>query len=137
MLTLTLIKEVGAPAVSEKAVKKIAAALNREIKTKQKLHVNLVLVSDNAIRKINRIYRKQNKVTDVLSFRYDEQNGEIFIAYPRAQKQAKDNKISVLKEVSGLAIHGLLHVAGYKHKTAKDYKKMMSKQEKILNLCSH
>ncbi len=89
--------------------------------------ISVVLVSDAKIKELNRKYRKENRVTDVLAFDY----GEIFICLPQAKRQAKELGHSFKKELTILLIHGILHLAGYDDKAKGDYNKMVSKQEEI------
>jgi probable rRNA maturation factor len=86
----------------------------------------IVLVSDRAIRKLNRQFRGQDEVTDVLSFpnqpepfeaENQSQLGEIVISIQRAAVQAKQNGLTFSNEVEQLILHGLLHLCGYDHET--------------------
>ena len=89
--------------------------------------ISIVLVGDAKIKELNKKYRKINKVTDVLAFDY----GEIFICLPQAKRQAKRLAHSLKKELAILLIHGILHIAGYKDKTKKDFNKTTKKQNEI------
>jgi probable rRNA maturation factor len=96
------------------------AALNRG-------EISLVIVGEGRMRELNKKYRKKNKVTDVLAFDY----GEIFICLSQAKKQAKKMGHSLKQELAVLLIHGILHLAGYKDETKKDFNKMLKKQEEV------
>jgi len=103
--------------------------------------ISLAIVDDKSIKQFNRIYRKKNEVTDVLSFNYgdkDNINGEILISYPQAQKQAIKYKHLIKEEIQVLFAHGLLHLAGFKHNTIKSKAEMRRKEEEILGrgVCS-
>lgn len=89
--------------------------------------ISLVIVGKGRIRELNKKYRKKNKVTDVLTFDY----GEIFICLPQAKRQAKRLGHSLKKELGILLIHGILHLAGYKDETKKDFDKTTKKQNEI------
>jgi probable rRNA maturation factor len=84
----------------------------------------VVFVSDEAIKELNRRFRGQNYVTDVLSFPHEaevferdskSQLGEVVISVQRAAAQAKQNGLSFQNEVEQLVLHGLLHLCGYDH----------------------
>ncbi len=117
--------------------------MNYTLKKLNKNNVNfsITLVGRNYIRKINKTYRNINKVTDVISFAFldnhDKVNtnmlGDIFLCIPRMKKQAKMYGHSEKRELSFLALHGLLHLLGYDHQNLKDEKKMFSLQDEILN----
>lgn len=97
--------------------------------------ISLAIIDDKSIKQFNGIYRKKNEVTDVLSFNYGDKgniNGEILISYSQAQKQAIKYKHSIRKEIQVLFVHGLLHLAGFDHKTIKNKAEMRKKEEEIL-----
>ena len=45
--------------------------------------------------------------------------GDIVISADQAKKQAKENKLTLEKEIKQLILHGLLHLCGYDHVTDK------------------
>lgn len=98
--------------------------------------VSIALVTDAAMRRLNRTYRGVDRVTDVLSFpaegptrerrpvgRTPEPRkslgpnylGDIAIAIGVAGRQARAEGHPVPTEVRVLALHGLLHLLGYDH----------------------
>jgi len=89
--------------------------------------ISIVLAGDAKMKVLNRKHKKSDRVTDVLSFDY----GEIVICLPQAQRQAKELKHSLKKELGILLIHGILHLAGYNDIAKKDYLKMTKKQEEL------
>ncbi len=102
--------------------------------------VNLVFVSHQKIRKLNRDFRSIDKTTDVLSFNVDEQNdpdgvfGEIYICTTRAATQARQYDGTLAGEYLRLFCHGILHLFGYDHKKTADTNRMQSKEKKYLKL---
>lgn len=94
--------------------------------------VSIAFVSKADIKKANRLYRKKNRVTDVLSFSLTPDHGELLICYDQAAKQAKTMKHTTGDEVTFLLVHGLLHLFGHDHEKTKDARAMFSIQEKIL-----
>lgn len=105
--------------------------------------LNIVLVNNKRIQKINKEYRNIDAVTDVISFAFEEVNdvnyddirflGEIYISYERCCEQAQEFGHSVRRELCYLAVHGLLHLLGYDHMNEKDKKVMRTIEEEILN----
>lgn len=103
---------------------------------------SIIFVSNEEIKNINREYRNIDKITDVISFAYndndidniyaDDEIGDIFICLDRAYEQAIEYGHSKEREVGFLAVHGYLHLKGYDHMTLEDEKEMFSLQEKIL-----
>jgi rRNA maturation RNase YbeY len=98
--------------------------------------VNLVFCENAYIRELNRRFRKLDKVTDVLSFIYDDEDvfGEIYIATLKAKKQAPRWKNSFYDELRRLVVHGALHLAGFDHMNAKDRVSMRAREDHYLGL---
>lgn len=104
---------------------------------------SVVFVDDNEIHEINRNYRKVDRITDVISFAFEDNQdlmyndirmlGDIYICIPQMKRQAEDFGHSEKRELSFLAVHGLLHLLGYDHMNVEDEKEMFSLQELILN----
>ena len=94
---------------------------------KAKGRINLVLMSDREIKKLNRKFRKKNKATDVLAFPMGEEGilGDIAISVETAKRNAKHFGISYRHELKRLVVHGVLHLLGYKHgKEMRDAEKV-------------
>jgi probable rRNA maturation factor len=104
---------------------------------------SIVLVQSEAIRMINRDYRKLDQPTDVISFAYNDgiekvqdfsdEIGDIFINLDAVVKQATDYGHSEEREYLFLITHGLLHLLGYDHLNPKDETSMFDLQKEILN----
>ncbi len=80
---------------------------------------SVVLVSDAAMKNYNREFRGEDRATDVLSFSYEEADGEeepylgdILICVDAAARQQRN---TLLAELQVLSLHGLLHLLGYDH----------------------
>lgn len=104
-------------------------------KFKLKQAISLALVSETEIKNLNRVYRHQNKVTDVLSFNLDSPAilGEVVICLAQAKRQAKFHKKSLSAELKLLTIHGILHLLGFDHeKSEAEYQSQEIMQNKIL-----
>ena len=89
--------------------------------------VSIAIVDDDAMRTLNRQFRKRNKTTDVLTFPADASDadpqahgrplGDIVISADQARRQAADQHHSLATEVRYLILHGILHALGYDHET--------------------
>ena len=79
--------------------------------------VAVAIVSDARVRRLNRVYRKQDRPTDVLSFPSEDPGclGDIVIAAGVARRQAHSAGHALQTELRVLALHGLLHLLGYDH----------------------
>ena len=116
---------------------------------KENYEVDVSLVDDETIHQVNRDYRNVDRVTDVISFAFNDDKdpkdqinsldvqkmlGEILICLPQAKRQAAEIGNSLERELSFLFTHGLLHLLGYDHMTPEDEAIMFPLQEKILSL---
>ena len=80
---------------------------------------SVILVSDRAMRTLNRRFAGKDVPTDVLSFptteverAQDPYLGDIFMSTETADRQRPGD---LLKELEVLSLHGLLHLLGYDH----------------------
>lgn len=129
---------------SEKVLLKIATVAS-ELEPKLAGVVEVGVVGDKEIKKLNQHYRGVDKITDVLSFSWSEDGerrtgkmlGQIYICYPQIVRQAKDFEVSAKEEFARMMAHGLLHIVGYDHIRPAEAKKMFSFQEKILKLSGY
>lgn len=135
----------------------INEALDYE-KCPYEVELNLLLTSNENIRKINNEYRNIDSPTDVLSFpmiEYEKPSdfskledntldnfnpetgelilGDIIISVPKIVEQAEKYGHSTEREFAFLVVHSMLHLFGYDHMEANDAKIMEAKQEEILN----
>lgn len=118
----------------EGVVKKTALFVLQSEKVKN-CQLDIFFLPDEEMKKINKIYRRKNKVTNVLSFSYLKGKverpdlkgrkflGEIFLA-PCFIKEKKDDVVK-------LTIHGVLHTLGYTHSNKKGSIIMREKEQQI------
>lgn len=90
--------------------------------------VNLVLTGDDELHLLNLKFRGVDAPTDVLSFDLgggeDGVAGEVYLSLPYARRRSSLRKRSFQREVTHLAVHGILHIAGHDHQTEADWKAM-------------
>ncbi len=131
------------PGIDRKTIEKILKAFSRSTGQSGNPEVSIVFVGETAMKRMNAAYRGKNKPTDVLSFAYENEGGEmknaksilgeIVICAPKAAKQAKRAGHSLKKELSLLLAHGLLHLVGYDHSSDAEEEEMKEMERKILN----
>ena len=129
--TLKIHKNGHSVRLPVKRMKSIVQAVYRKEKITLKRESHLICCSDYTIRKFNRIYRKKDKVTDVLSFCFSDEDllGEIYISLKRTEIQARRYGVSFNEEFLRLFTHGLMHLAGYDHLKESD-RLIMEEREK-------
>ena len=106
-------------------------------------YLDIIFVDDKEIKNINKEYRDNDKVTDVISFAFEDNKdlpknirllGSIYVCIPKMIEQAKEYGHSEKRELSFLVCHGLLHLLGYDHVNSKKEEKIMfSLQDEILD----
>lgn len=118
--------------------------------TTKNIYVNITLTTPNAIRKLNKRYRKIDKETDVLSFPMFEKEeieeilktdnnivrevlGDIVISVSKVEEQAKEYGHSFERELAYMIVHGFYHLMGYDHMEEEEQKVMRAKEEQVLN----
>jgi probable rRNA maturation factor len=81
------------------------------------------------MKELNLFFRSRDSTTDVLSFPYEADEfdsppeggtpnlGDIVISAEQSERQAKENKLTIDREIKQLILHGLLHLCGYDHET--------------------
>ena len=106
----------------------------------------LAFVDDDAMRALNRRYRRKDRTTDVLSFGQSLRRGvkgaaaanalrreadgtlelgDVVISGAQAARQAERRRWPVAREVAFLAAHGALHLMGYEDDTTAGYREML------------
>lgn len=104
---------------------------------------NVIIVTSDFIHELNKNYRNIDRVTDVISFALEDDKtfnldnyrvlGDIYICLDKVKSQALEYGHSFKRELSFLAVHGLLHLLGYDHMTKEEEKVMFAKQEEVLS----
>lgn len=96
--------------------------------------LTVLLADDRKLRTLNASFRGKDKATNVLSFpaRRNEYLGDVAIAYGVTAKEARARKISFADHATHLAVHGVLHLLGYDHSTARAARVMEPLETSIL-----
>jgi probable rRNA maturation factor len=114
------------------AVRGFLVALGR-----REAELSLTLLGDASMRRLNREARGIDRSTDVLSFPAARVPGspllgDLVIAVPVARRWAKRLRRPVAAELALYAAHGLLHLVGHDHQTAKQSAAMEAMERKLL-----
>jgi len=117
-------------------VEKIAKKVLQELK-KDDSEINIIFISNQKIRVLNRKYFNRDNATDVIAFPSGEEIhetrflGDIAISTDKAKQNAIIFKVSFFEEVTLYVIHGILHLLGYKDTTGKNRKIMRKKEDEL------
>jgi rRNA maturation RNase YbeY len=106
--------------------------------------LSLTFVGDRRMRRLNRRYRRKDRTTDVLAFAMRDATaslssrripgplGDIVIAVPTAERQARRENRSFEEEVAVLLVHGILHLCGYDHERSESEARRMHRRERMV-----
>lgn len=144
-----------------KQVERVIERCLDEEEVPYEVELSLTMVDLDRIHEINKTHRNIDRPTDVLSFpqidpeeigyinwdeidysscvNYDTEEvmlGDIILCDEKAREQAKQYEHSLEREICFLVAHSMFHLLGYDHMTPEDEKKMVSKQESVLQYLS-
>ncbi len=138
----------------EKIILKSAEEALKNHNISHKCHIDISIVNNEEIHKLNFEYREKDYATDVLSFpMIDCKNGEfledinmckdfdtgnimlgdMIISYEKVLEQAQEFQHSNEREFAFLTVHSVLHLLGYDHEENEtDGDIMRAKEKEIL-----
>lgn len=98
--------------------------------------ISYTFCNDAFLLALNKKFLKHNTLTDIITFQYpgEKISSEIFISIPRVKENAKKFNVPIENELHRVMIHGVLHLCGYKDKTASLKKEMRKREDHYLNL---
>lgn len=118
-------------------LKKVGADFLRLLR-RQNVALNIYLVSDAVMRRLNKKYRRRDKSTNVLAFGLPDgfvfnpgegkSLGEVYLSPDYIKKHGED--------MLYLLAHGLLHLLGYDHGRKDDMIKMTAKEKFLMKKLS-
>ena len=101
--------------------------------------VDVLVVDDPAIKRLNRIYRGVTRRTDVLAFPLEAPGtpsplvGQIVISAETARRQARRLDVALSTELDLLVTHGVLHLVGYDDRDPVEARLMHERERQILS----
>lgn len=93
--------------------------------------LSVVFVLPAESHKINKEYRKKDKPTNILSFPYSHDSGEIVFCPEVIIPEAKLHDLSYGSYLTYLFIHGLIHLSGFDHSIEME-KREVAQRKKFL-----
>ena len=126
-------RAAGAPALDARSVKRRAERMLSAL-GRARAELSIVLTDDPQIEVLNRTHRRKAKPTDVLAFPMDAAGagpsgkmqllGDVVISLDTAARQARARRRPLMDEVTHLLAHGILHLAGFDHRTDAEERRM-------------
>jgi probable rRNA maturation factor len=109
----------------QRPLQRFASTLQTEVASGSPF--DCLVTTDAELRRLNRVFRGKDAVTDVLSFAARPlpngrgsvrgSLGDLAISLPRARAQARQFGHTLQDEIRILMLHGLLHLRGMDHET--------------------
>jgi probable rRNA maturation factor len=110
-------------------------------------NISIVLTDNDTIQRYNSAYRGQEYPTDILSFCQAEgivfpdsgegrwEAGDLIISLEEVSRNAEEFGSSFEEELRRVTIHGVLHLAGYTHRSnTLEKEPMLQWQEQLVSL---
>ncbi|HMP99692.1 MAG TPA: rRNA maturation RNase YbeY [Cyclobacteriaceae bacterium] len=104
----------------------------------QLAEINFIFCSDQYLHSINKAHLNHDTLTDIITFPYSAKGealiADIFISITRVKENALALGESFSDEINRVMIHGVLHLMGYKDKSAAQKAEMRKKESACLSL---
>jgi probable rRNA maturation factor len=117
--------------LSEASLARFVTRARRVARLKKK--ANVLVTTSRELQELNRRFRGKNRPTDVLSFPEEpgivDFAGDVAISADIASRNAAELGHTTAAEIKILALHGILHLAGYDHE--RDEGEMARKEERM------
>ena len=86
-------------------------------------------------RALNRLYRRRDYATNVLTFSYQQQPlvvADLVLAAPVVEREAHEQGIHLMAHYAHLLVHGALHAQGMDHERVRDARRMQARESEVL-----
>lgn len=101
--------------------------------------ITVIFCTDDYLLEINRKYLSHDYYTDIITFDYSEDlpvegvvAGDLFISIDTVARNAFEYRVRFKQELHRVIIHGVLHLVGYKDKSAAESVQMRAKEDYYL-----
>ena len=101
--------------------------------------INLRILNDSEMTKLNKKFRKKNKSTNVLSFTNEDISksltgnlGDIAVSYEFLEEESKQLNKNFDDHIIHMLIHGVYHILGLDHENDATANKMENKEIELL-----
>lgn len=143
MIEININIENGNSFKYEKEFKQILENLAVYFDIKKQIILDVSIVNNKKIQKLNKEHRGKNYPTDILSFDFGDSSlydslpflpiGELVISHEKVEQQAVEFNHSLKREYCYLFAHGLVHLMGYDHEEENERIKMNKIVDKIFD----
>lgn len=128
-----MLLQVDRPGIRAVRLRRVVEHVLKRERAPRAAEITVALISDAAIRRLNKRFLGKDCTTDVLSFQGDPPSlGDVAISVHRARVQAGEAGHAVGAEIALLAAHGVLHLLGYDDGLRGRRATMMRRQRALL-----
>jgi probable rRNA maturation factor len=96
------------------------------------LEATLRIVGAREARQLNRSFRGKDYATNVLSFPYERERGDVVLCHPVIAREARAQGKALAAHYAHLVLHGLLHLRGYQHERKREAERMERAEIRLL-----
>lgn len=134
---------------NHRAYERKAAELAGLLGMREDDEAGVIVCGDRRIRSLNRDYRRVDETTDVLAFPCDEPRitaagkleagqrplllGDVVVNLRQVERQARRNRNRVLDEFTAVTAHGMLHLLGLDHHSARESEEMEAQEQRLIS----
>lgn len=94
--------------------------------------VTLRVVGAAEARRLNARFRGRDYATNVLSFPYGGDAGDVVLCHPVIAREAREQGKPLRAHYAHLVVHGVLHLRGYDHLRRADAARMEAREIRLL-----
>ncbi len=100
--------------------------------------ISYIIMSDDELLEVNQTHLHHDDYTDIITFDLSDIeasiDGEIYVSIDRVKENADTYQTSFETELVRVMCHGILHLMGYKDKSAEDSELMRDAEQKSITI---
>lgn len=118
--------------MDEAMVRRTLTKLQQHFKLTKK-DISVAFVGEVTMRRLNKMTRNSDRVTDILSLEgEDGELGELILCYAKIKKQGPQFGLTPKQELIFILVHGFLHLLGDDDSTEKGRLAMIARGESLI-----